>query len=158
MLASISLMSYAIFFWLAMMTSHTIYVYICTYVYIYIKSHLNIAKSKSTGRWYIHEIVSIVWFKATPRKNLKRLFYKDSALIKLPRPVSYMKFQNNKNKLRRPFAAYADFECTLQATNDPKLIHKHVPNSCCYYCVCYIDNSRSKIRIVTILDAMTVTQ
>jgi hypothetical protein len=73
-------------------------------------------------------------------------FSKDNTLIKLPSPNTYMKNQNHKNKLRIPFIVYADCECTLQATNGPKQIHKHIPNSCCYYFVCSFDNSRNELK------------
>ena len=73
-------------------------------------------------------------------------FSKNGSLLKLPEPGSVMKFENHKNKLRRPFIVYADCECTLQATNDPHLLHKHVVDSCCYYFVCDFDNTKNKLK------------
>jgi hypothetical protein len=38
----------------------------------------------------------------------------DKTIIQLPKPGSYMKFKNYKNKLIRPYIVYLDFECTLK--------------------------------------------
>ena len=43
-------------------------------------------------------------------KRCYRLQFNDGALLKLPPPNSYMKFENHKNKLSRPFMIYADCE------------------------------------------------
>ena len=58
-------------------------------------------------------------------------FAKDSTLLKLPAKGDTMKFKNHKNKIERPYLAYADLESTLCKTGDDKLIAKHKPNSAC---------------------------
>jgi hypothetical protein len=62
-----------------------------------------------------------------------KLQFKENALVTLPKPNTYMKFENHKNKLERPFIIYADTEATLKKTNDDKKIHEHIVNSCCFY-------------------------
>ena len=52
-------------------------------------------------------------------KRCYKLQFNDGALLKLPPPNSYMKFENHKNKLTRPFMIYADCESSL-ITNDDK--------------------------------------
>ena len=91
--------------------------------------------------------------KPQPEENIKdhigkcyKLQFNDGALLKLPEKDTYMKFENHKNKLVRPFIIYADTESTLIKTEDINKIHKHVINSCCYYFVCTFDNSRNKIK------------
>ena len=45
-----------------------------------------------------------------------KLQFKENALVKLPEPNTYMKFENHKNKLERTFMFYADTESTLKKT------------------------------------------
>ena len=64
----------------------------------------------------------------------------ESTIVTLPDPSlghkTVMKFENYKNKLKRPYIVYADTECTLNPSDDPKKIMTHVPNSACFYFVC----------------------
>ena len=57
-----------------------------------------------------------------------------------------MKFKNYKNTLERPFIVIADLESSLEKTGREDRIHKHVPNSCCYYFMCSFDPSRNALR------------
>ena len=59
--------------------------------------------------------------KPQPEENIKdhigkcyKLQFNDGALLKLPEKDTYMKFENHKNKLVRPFIIYADTESTLE--------------------------------------------
>ena len=72
-------------------------------------------------------------------------FAKDSTLLKLPAEGDTMKFKNHKNKIERPYEAYADLESTLCKTGDDKLIAKHKPNSACIYLVCTYDSSKNRL-------------
>ena len=49
----------------------------------------------------------------------------ESTIVTLPDPAlghkTVMKFENYKNKLKRPFIVYADTECTLNPSGDPKM-------------------------------------
>lgn len=74
-----------------------------------------------------------------------KLQFNDGALLTLPDKGSYMKFENHKNKLVRPFIIYADTESTLKQTADKNKIQKHIINSCCFYFVCTFDSSRNKL-------------
>ncbi|NDB82316.1 MAG: hypothetical protein EB127_06190, partial [Alphaproteobacteria bacterium] len=74
-----------------------------------------------------------------------KLQFNDGALLKLPNKGEYMKFENHKNKLVRPFIIYADTESTLVPTGDQNKIQKHEINSCCCYFVCTFDSSRNKL-------------
>ena len=78
-------------------------------------------------------------------KKCYKLQFNDGALLKLPPPNSYMKFENHKNKLIRPFIVYADCESTLIPNNHKNKIHKHKVNSCCCYFVCTFDSSRNEL-------------
>ena len=73
-------------------------------------------------------------------KKCFKLQFNDGALLKLPAEGQYMKFENHKNKLERPFIIYADTESTLVPTNDENKVQKHVINSCC----CYFDCSKDE--------------
>jgi hypothetical protein len=55
-----------------------------------------------------------------------------------------MKFKNHKNKLERPFALYADVECSLMKTGHNEKMHKHKPNTCSFLFECTFDNSRNE--------------
>ena len=72
-------------------------------------------------------------------------FAKDSTLLKLPAVGDKMKFKNQKNKIERPYIAYADLESTLCKTGDEQLIAKHKPNSACIYLVCTYDSSKNRL-------------
>jgi hypothetical protein len=78
-------------------------------------------------------------------KTCYKIQFKEGALLKLPEPDTYMKFENHKNKLMRPFMFYADTESTLKKTDDDKKIHEHIINSCCFYFVCTFDSSRNEL-------------
>jgi hypothetical protein len=58
-----------------------------------------------------------------------KLQFNDGSLLKLPEEGSYMKFENHKNKLVRPFIIYADTESTLKQTEDNNRIQKHTTNN-----------------------------
>jgi hypothetical protein len=74
-----------------------------------------------------------------------KLQFKENALVELKPPGTYMKFENHKNKLERPFIIYADTESTLKKTDDDKKVHEHIVNSCCFYFVCTFDSSRNEL-------------
>lgn len=74
-----------------------------------------------------------------------KLQFKENAFVKLPEPNTYMKFENHKNKLIRPFMFYADTETTLSRLDDNQKIHEHIINSCCFYFVCAFDSSRNEL-------------
>jgi hypothetical protein len=71
--------------------------------------------------------------------------FNDGTLLKLPEKDTFMKFENFKNKLVRPFIIYADTESTLAPNNDENKINKHIINSCCFYFVCTFDSSRNEL-------------
>ena len=50
-------------------------------------------------------------------KTCYKIQFKEGALLKLPAENTYMKFENHKNKLERPFMFYADTESTLKKTD-----------------------------------------
>ena len=66
-------------------------------------------------------------------KQFYKLQFNDGSLLKLPDKNSYMKFENHKNKLTRPFIVYADCESTLLPTDHKNKINKHKINSCCRF-------------------------
>ena len=68
------------------------------------------------------------------------------ALLQLPNEGSYMSFKSHKNKLFRPFIVHADFEATLEKTQDDEKVAKHVPNSVGVAFVCSFDPSRNFYR------------
>ena len=81
----------------------------------------------------------------TPEKLEKHKEYcneKESTIINMPEPKTYLKFKNLRYSERAPFVIYADFECTLKPVNtcnpDPnksytKKYQKHKPVSFVYY-------------------------
>ena len=78
-------------------------------------------------------------------KQCYKLQFNDGSLLKLPDANSYMKFENHKNKLTRPFIVYADCESTLLPTTHKNKINKHKINSCCCYFVCTFDSTRNEL-------------
>ena len=73
-------------------------------------------------------------------------FDTNSTLNKLPLPDNAkMQFKSHKNKLRRPYIIYADTECSLVPTGLKDKTRKYIPNSPCFYIVCYHDPSQSRL-------------
>ena len=71
---------------------------------------------------------------------------KNSTLLKLPEEdKAHMMFNNNKNKLNRPYIVYADNDCSLVPTGLTDKTHKHFPNSACFYSVCDYDPIQNRL-------------
>lgn len=47
--------------------------------------------------------------------------------------------------MERPYIVYADTEATLIKTGHESKIHKHVPNSACFYLVCTYDETQNRL-------------
>ena len=92
--------------------------------YIYIKNYSRLinlsAKTKNTeGTFcqYCEKLHRNEDFREHIRKCYK-LHFNDGAILKVAEPGTYMKFENHKNKLVRPFIIYADTESTLEPNSD----------------------------------------
>ena len=60
-------------------------------------------------------------------------------------PGTTLQFTNFKNKIRRPYIVFADFECKLVKTGLDSNIHRHEPIVACFYVVCDHDSSQNKL-------------
>ncbi|CAH1107328.1 unnamed protein product [Psylliodes chrysocephalus] len=65
---------------------------------------------------------------------------------RMPKENDQVYFKHYKNKMKAPFMVYADLECVLRSTDDPKKYQKHVPCSIGYYLKCSYDDSLSFYR------------
>ncbi|XP_050516328.1 uncharacterized protein LOC126891188 [Diabrotica virgifera virgifera] len=64
--------------------------------------------------------------------------------IKMPEESQKMlKFKNFRNKLKAPFAVYADLESVLEHSAEKTTYQKHIPAAVGYYFKCSYDNSLS---------------
>ena len=61
------------------------------------------------------------------------------------RKVNFIEFYNFKNKLKRPFVVYADFECSLIKSDEPGILQKHEPNSAAFYFVNTFEPTKNKL-------------
>ena len=129
--------------------------------YIYIKhlgrllnlSHLH--KNEENYCPYCNKDVKCDDIKEHVQKCYK-LQFNDCSLLKLLERGSFMKFENYKNKLERPFYVVADTEATNETTGltEENLneqiknvkLGEHKCNSCCYYFICTFDESRNYLK------------
>ncbi|XP_072375164.1 uncharacterized protein [Diabrotica undecimpunctata] len=64
--------------------------------------------------------------------------------IKMPEESNKMlKFKNFRNKIKAPFAVYADLESALKRTGDPKKPQEHIPVAVGYFFKCSYDDTLS---------------
>ncbi|XP_050513029.1 uncharacterized protein LOC126888699 [Diabrotica virgifera virgifera] len=64
--------------------------------------------------------------------------------IKMPEESRKMlRFKNYKNKIKAPFAVYADLESALKRTGDPKKHQEHIPVAVGYFFKCSYDDTLS---------------
>ena len=110
--------------------------------------NLNTHCSKTVKEFcpYCRKVVEAGDFFDNHVKRCHSLATESGSLLKLPNTGETMKFKNYKNTLERPFIVIADLESSLEKTGREDRIHKHVPNSCCYYFMCSFDPSRNALR------------
>ncbi|XP_026824426.1 uncharacterized protein LOC113561716 [Ooceraea biroi] len=70
----------------------------------------------------------------------------DCAIVLPNDDDKWLQFENYNRKERMPFVVYADLECVLQKTDDPKLYQRHQVCSIGYYVRCSYDETLSVYR------------
>ncbi|XP_072400684.1 uncharacterized protein [Diabrotica undecimpunctata] len=67
----------------------------------------------------------------------------ETAIKMLEESNKMLKFKNFRNKIKAPFAVYADLESALKRTGDPKKPQEHIPLAAGYFFKCSYDDTLS---------------